>query len=216
MAIALVAMMAPEPAEESQRGEIMPIHTQMTDVDGAWLLAGDLPSLGDANAEVVLVEFGDYQCVACNRFFHQTEGQIIRDYVDTGKVRFIFSDYVIIGPDSAGAAHAAHCARDQDMFWEYHDILYTNWAGENTGWASPENLAGFAVEIGLDTGDWLVCMNEAQHVATIQSNNEKAEALRLPGTPSFFVVGPEGDVTSILGPQSYNVFAEVIERELAR
>ena len=66
----------------------------------------------------------------------------------------IFKDYNIIGPDSVTASHGAHCANDQKLFWEYHDILYSNWTGENNGWASSENLAKFAQEIKLDMNEW--------------------------------------------------------------
>ena len=96
------------------------------------------PILGNPNAPVTLVEFGDYQCHFCNVFFHSTEDSIIKNYIETGKVRMIFKDFNIIGPDSINASHGAHCANDQELFWEYHDILYTNWTGENNGWASPE------------------------------------------------------------------------------
>ena len=93
------------------------------------------PFLGDPDAPITLVEFGDYQCFFCNKFFHETEGILLQNYVETGKVKVIFKDFTIIGPDSINAAHGAHCANDQGLFWEYHDILYSNWTGENNGWA---------------------------------------------------------------------------------
>ena len=182
----------------------------------AFLLDGDPPSLGDEGADVVLVEFGDYQCVACSRFFDHTEDALVRDYVETGKVRLVFRDFTIIGQDSANAAHGSHCAREQGMFWEYHDTLYANWNGENTGWASPENLVRFAAEVGLDGEAWSSCMNEARYEDTIVRSNGVARALELPGTPSFFVIGPQDHITVIPGPQPYDVFSTVIEQELAR
>ncbi len=112
-------------------------------------LANGSPVLGDPNAPITLVEFGDYQCHFCNVFFHSTEDDILKNYIETGKVRMIFKDYNIIGPDSIKASHGAHCANDQGLFWEYHDILYSNWTGENNGWASSKNLAKFAQEICL-------------------------------------------------------------------
>jgi len=102
------------------------------------------PILGDSNAPITLVEFGDYQCHYCNVFFQSIEEDIIKNYVETGKVKMIFKDYNIIGPDSINASHGAHCANEQELFWEYHDILYSNWTGENNGWASPSNLTTFA------------------------------------------------------------------------
>ena len=118
-------------------------------------LANGSPILGNPNAPVTLVEFGDYQCHFCNVFFHSTEEDILTNYVETGKVKMIFKDYNIIGPDSISASHGAHCANEQDAFWEYHDILYSNWTGENNGWASSENLKKFAQEIDLNMETWV-------------------------------------------------------------
>ena len=93
------------------------------------------------NAPITLVEFGDYQCHYCNVFFDTIEEDIIKNYVETGKVKIIFKDYNIIGSDSVKASHGAHCAGEQGLFWEYHDILYSNWTGENNGWASPSKFS---------------------------------------------------------------------------
>ena len=85
-------------------------------------------------------------------FFKILKNDIIKNYVETGKVKIIFKDYNIIGPDSINASHGAHCANEQGLFWEYHDILYSNWTGENNGWASQTNLALFAEEINVEHG----------------------------------------------------------------
>ena len=96
-----------------------------TQVTHETFFANGSPVLGDHDAPITLVEFGDYQCHFCNVFFHSTEGAILEEYVDTGKVKMIFKDYNIIGPDSINASHGAHCAGDQGLFWEYHDVLYS-------------------------------------------------------------------------------------------
>ena len=174
------------------------------------------PILGDPNAPVTLVEFGDYQCHYCNVFFHSTEGDILKNYVETGKVKLIFKDFNIIGPDSVNASHGAHCAADQDLFWEYHDILYSNWTGENNGWASPENLRKYAQEIGLDMEKWSECMAQGTHAQTVLASNDDARALGLTGTPAFFVIGPDGKVTNIFGAQPYESFKNIFEIELEK
>ena len=174
------------------------------------------PILGDPNAPVTLVEFGDYQCHFCNVFFHSTEGDILKNYVETGKVRMIFKDYNIIGPDSITASHGAHCANDQGSFWEYHDILYSNWTGENNGWASSENLLKFAKEINLDIDEWSECMIDAPHSQTILASNNDAKDLGITGTPAFFVIGPDGKVTKLIGAQPYKVFQKTFEIELKK
>jgi len=179
-------------------------------------LANGSPILGNANAPITLVEFGDYQCHFCNVFFHSTEDDILKKYVETGKVKMIFKDYNIIGPDSVNASHGAHCASDQGLFWEYHDILYSNWTGENNGWASSENLEIFAQEIGLDMDVWSECMITGLHSQTIVGSNEDARALELTGTPAFFVIGPDGDTTRLFGAQPLEAFEKVFQEELEK
>ena len=174
------------------------------------------PILGDPSAPVTLIEFGDYQCHFCNVFFHSTEGNILKNYVETGKVKIIFKDYNIIGPDSVNASHGAHCAKDQESFWEYHDILYTNWTGENNGWASSVNLKKFANEIGLDMDVWTQCMLDRIHSQTILASNEDAKNLGITGTPAFFVIGPDGKTTRLFGAQPYDTFEKVFENELQK
>ena len=179
-------------------------------------LANGSPILGNPNAPVTLVEFGDYQCKFCNVFFHSTEDDILKNYVETGRVKMIFKDYNIIGPDSISASHGAHCANDQGLFWEYHDILYSNWTGENNGWASSENLVKFAQEIDLDMDEWSECMKNKPYSQLILASNEDAKNLGITGTPAFFVIGPDGKTTRIFGAQPYEVFENIFEIELKK
>ena len=179
-------------------------------------LANGSPILGNSNAPITLVEFGDYQCHFCNVFFHSTEEDILKKYVETGKVKMIFKDYNIIGPDSVNASHGAHCANDQGLFWEYHDILYSNWTGENNGWASSANLAIFAQEIGLDMNIWTECMADGIHSQKIVGSNEDARTLELTGTPAFFVIGPDGETTKLFGAQPLESFEKIFQEELKK
>ena len=174
------------------------------------------PYLGNPAAPITLVEFGDYQCFFCNKYFHDTEEKLLKNYVETGKVKIIFKDFTIIGPDSVNAAHAAHCADDQGLFWEYHDTLYNNWTGENNGWASSENLLRFAQKIGLNIDEFSQCMIDAIHEGIVLASNEDAKTLGLTGTPGFFVIGPDNTVTKIPGAQPYEVFQKVFETELEK
>jgi len=179
-------------------------------------LANGSPILGNPAATVTLIEFGDYQCHFCNVFFHSTEEDILKKYVETGKVKMIFKDYNIIGPDSINASHGAHCANDQGLFWEYHDILYSNWTGENNGWASSENLGRFAQEIGLDMDVWSDCMLNGKHSQTILASNQDAKSLELTGTPAFFVIGPDGKTSRLFGAQPLETFEKVLDAELGK
>ena len=179
-------------------------------------LGNGSPVLGDNNAPITLVEFGDYQCHFCNVFFHTTEDKIVQKYVETGKVKIIFKDYNIIGPDSVNASYGAHCANEQELFWEYHDILYSNWTGENNGWASSENLLKFAKEINLDLDQWSDCMINGNNSQTILASNEDARALELTGTPAFFVIGTDGETTRLFGARPFETFERIFETELKK
>ena len=187
-----------------------------TQVTHETFFANGSPVLGDPDAPITLVEFGDYQCHFCNVFFHSTEGAILEEYVDTGKVKMIFKDYNIIGPDSINASHGAHCAGDQGLFWEYHDVLYSNWTGENNGWASVENLARYAQETDLDMNAWSECMDKRPHSQRILASNNDAKTLELTGTPAFFVIGPDASqpITRLFGAQPLETFERVFDERL--
>lgn len=180
------------------------------------LIGNGSPALGDKSAPITLVEFGDYQCHFCNVFFHDTKGLIMDNYVKPGKVQMIFKDYHIIGPDSVDASHGAHCAGDQGLFWEYHDTLYENWAGENTRWAQYANLEAFASEMpGLDLDVWIQCMIEKPHSSRILASNNDADTLGLTGTPAFYVINPDGSANLIVGAQPYEEFAAFFDQGLS-
>jgi protein-disulfide isomerase len=172
------------------------------------------PILGSKDAPITMVEFGDYQCFYCNKFYHTTEPDIMKNYVDTGKVKLIFKDLTIIGQDSINAAHAAHCAQEKGKFWEYHDVLYNNWSGENTGWASPENLLAFAKQVGITDSDFNSCMSDAKYTSIIKGSVTDAQTLGLTGTPDFFIIGSDNSVTKIIGAQPYEVFDEIFKSKL--
>ena len=177
-------------------------------------LSNGSPILGDPDAPITLVEFGDYQCHYCNVFFQSIEKDILKNYVDTGKVKIIFKDYNIIGEDSVKASQGAHCANDQGLFWEYHDILYSHWTGENNGWASSENLAIFAQQIGLNVNKWSECMNKGSHSQIILKSNDDARTLELTGTPAFFIINSDGKVSKLFGAQPFEVFKKIFDEQL--
>jgi protein-disulfide isomerase len=185
-------------------------------ITAATFMENGSPILGDPNAPITVVEFGDYQCFFCNKFFHETEDSLLKNYVETGKVKVIFKDFTIIGADSITAANAAHCASDQGKFWEYHDTLYNHWTGENNGWASSDNLLQFAGELGLDTDEFSKCMTDSKYAQSIVNSNQDAKDLGLTGTPAFFIIGPDNKVTKIGGAQPYDVFEKIFNSELEK
>jgi protein-disulfide isomerase len=161
-----------------------------------------------------MIEFGDYQCLNCNRFFHNTEHDILRNYVETGKVKIIFMDFAFIGPDSLIAAQAAHCAQEQGKYWEYHDELYSNWNGENTGWASMNNLKKFAANIDLEHKSFNGCLDSGKYANKVQNNMNIGRQLGVTGTPTFFILKADSDAQKIVGAQPYTTFSAVLDSML--
>ena len=172
------------------------------------------PILGNPNAPITMVEFGDYQCTFCSKFFHETENPIITNYVKTGKVKILFKDYIILGQDSMNAANAAHCANDQKLFWEYHSMLYNNWAGENTGWADLAHLHEFANTLGLDMDVFSTCMSDLKWNELVNLSSKDGQKLGVSGTPTFFVIDQNNDVIKIVGAQHYDVFKQIFDSVL--
>ena len=172
------------------------------------------PILGNPNAPITMVEFGDYQCTFCSKFFHETENSIITNYVKTGKVKILFKDYIILGQDSMNAANAAHCANDQKLFWEYHSMLYNNWDGEDTGWANLGHLHEFANTLGLDMNVFSTCMSDLKWNELVNLSSIDGQKLGVTGTPTFFVIDQNNDVIKIVGAQHYDVFKEVFDSVL--
>jgi len=170
------------------------------------------PILGDLNAPLTMVEFGDYQCTFCKKFFSETEESIITNYVETGKVKILFKDFTVVpGNDSVNAANAAHCANDQEMFWQYHSTLYNNWDGEGTGWASFERLHQFASTLGLDMDEFSECMSKSKWKELVDSSKVDGRTLGVGATPTFFIIDQNNKVLKITGAQHYDVFQEVFD-----
>jgi protein-disulfide isomerase len=178
------------------------------------LTSNSSPILGSKDAPITMIEFGDYQCLYCHKFFNNTESGIIKNYIDTGKVKMIFKDFTIIGQDSVTAANAAHCAQEQGKFWEYHDALYNNWSGENTGWASATNLVQYAKQVSLNSDQFNQCMTQAKYMQVVQGSVSDANTLGLTGTPDFFIIAPDNSVTKVVGAEPYEVFDQIFKSKL--
>lgn len=177
----------------------------------------DAPSLGRPDAPVTIVEFSDYQCPFCQRFFATTLPALKKEYVETGKVRYVFRDYPIdqLHPQARKAAEAAHCAGDQGKFWEMHDLLFQS----QNALALPQ-LAEHARTVGLDGPRFDECLASGRHAGRVERGIADAAAASVQGTPGF-VIGPTttGDViegTPVRGAQTLDTFRQIIDRALAR
>ena len=168
------------------------------------------PIMGDPNAPITILEWGDYQCTFCYKF-HQNTLDIINDeFIETGKVKVIFKDFPLNGPDSKLAAEASYCAHDQDKYWEYHDEIYKNWAGERTGWITREALSKFAESINLDKEEFNKCLDESKYENKINTLYEFGNKIGIDATPSFLVFNDE-KIIKIRGNQPLEVFLKTFD-----
>ena len=167
------------------------------------------PVRGTADAPVTIVEYGDFQCPSCGAFARNTEAELIRRYIDTGKARLVWKNFAWIGDESKRAAQAAACAGDQGKFWEYHDYLYAHQRGENTGYLTNANLKTFASALSLDRTPFDVCLDSGRYKAVVDNDGSEVRRLGLTGTPTFVING-----TRVVGAQPFSVFAAVIDQKL--
>src|SRR3989344_4900241 len=167
--------------------------------------------LGNPAAKVVLIEYGDFQCPFCGRFFQAAEKQIIETYVKTGKAAFVWRDFAFLGEESFRAAEAARCAGEQNKFWEYHDYLFNRQNGENEGAFADANLKRFAGEIGLNQTTFNACFDSGKYKKAVEDATTEGKSLGVNGTPATFVNGQ-----MISGAQPFSVFQKVIDEELKK
>lgn len=189
-----------------------PLNLDMSRTHGTISTAMGSPILGDPNAPVTIVEFGDYQCHQCYNWFHNTKPSITRDYIDTGKVNLVFVDMAFLGRDSSPAAQATYCAEDQGKYWEYHDMLYNAQEDKiDGGWANSERLKAFAFSMGLDMELFESCLDSGKYSKRVQYNTQQARDHDVRGTPGFFIVASDGQL-QIAGAQPLSVFKQILDQ----
>ena len=169
------------------------------------LIQDGSPIMGNPSATITILEWGDYQCTFCHKFHQSTLNTIKQDFIDTGKVKLVFKDFPLNGPDSVLAAEAAYCAQDQGKYWQYHDELYKNWAGENTGWVTPDSLDKFASSVSLDLDQFNRCLKDHKYLDRVNQMYEFGKKIGVDATPSFFVFNNE-KVIKITGNQPLEIF----------
>ncbi|TSA16121.1 MAG: DsbA family protein [Nitrosopumilales archaeon] len=189
---------------------LSPHQTQDTKVTPQTLMQNGSPVLGSPDAAITIVEWGDYQCTYCHAFYKNSEDSLIKEYVDTGKVNFVFRDFPLNGPDSVLAAEASYCANDQGKYWEYHDELYKNWAGEKTGWVNRNSLDQFANTVGIDTTQFDKCLDDKKYEQKVLDNQKFGEKIGINATPTFLIFDSKNG-TKIIGAQPFSVFKQVLD-----
>jgi len=182
----------------------------------------DAPTRGNATAKVTLVEVSDYHCPFCRRQNLQTMPQVLADYVNSGKVRYVFIDYPIaqLHPDAFKSHEAAACAGDQGKYWQMHDLLFTNAPARDAS-----QLTANAGMLGVDTKKFETCLNDGKggpHAPAIRASIARMQQLGVEGTP-LVLIGltpapgtPMKVLATVYGAKPYPEFKTALDQVLAQ
>jgi len=178
----------------------------------------DDPFKGNADAPVTIIEFSDFQCPFCLRFYEQTLPAIMENYVDTGKVKFVYRDLPLdsIHPNARPVHIAAECADEQGKFWEYHDILFdkqVEWQRLSSS-DLQSTLTQYGSDLGLESASFEACLES--DVIADEVNKDSLDAARYgaTGTPAFFIGNEKDGFIKLSGAQPYPVFQAAIDAHL--
>lgn len=167
--------------------------------------------LGNPDAPITIVEYGDYQCPFCARFDSQTKPQIREQYIKPGIVRMVYRNFAFLGPESFAAGEAAECAKDQRQFWAFHDALYAaeeKDAKEFNGNLNRDLFIQLASNAKLDTKAFGECLDSGKYKLAVTQESENARLSGVESTPTFFINGKK-----IAGACPFNAFQQAIDAE---
>jgi len=161
-------------------------------------------AFGPEDAPITIVEFSDFQCPFCKRWFDEVYRPLLAAYPD--KIRFVYRNLPLtsIHPDALSAAEAAMCAGEQKAFWDYHDKLFGNTTLGNAAYLQ------YARDLKLNQSTFETCLNNGKYREQIQADSDFAINLGINSTPTFFING-----LAVVGAQPIDVFKQVIDKELA-
>jgi protein-disulfide isomerase len=186
---------------------------------GKTIVTDNEPTRGNASAKITLVEVSDYHCPFCRRQTLQTMPQLLSEYINTGKVRYVFVDYPIaqLHPDAFKAHEAASCAGDQGKYWEMHDSLFANAPARDAA-----QLSAQAKTIGLDMSKFDACLTSGKHAPPIRDSIVRMQDMGVDGTPLVLIGltpapgSPMKVVSSVYGAQPYSNFKSAIDAALSQ
>jgi protein-disulfide isomerase len=134
---------------------------------------------------------------------------IDKNLIQTGKVRFIYRHFAILGKHSVAAAQASECAREQEKFWPYHDKLFAN--ADSPLAFTERKLKGYATELGLRSEGFNQCLDSGKYLKKVEGETATAASVGARGTPTFFLNGQ-----MIVGAQPFEVFEAAAEKALKK
>ncbi len=201
-----------EPQSTAKSEKEAEITTSQILEDSGAISKGAGPTDGSETATISIVEFGDYQCTYCKRYFEEDYTKIMENYVKTGKVAYTFRDFPLTShPQSLPAALTANCANEQGKFWEMHDMLYE----KQNLWSYKDNFKdtfiSFAKDLKLDEKQFKDCLEQEKYIYKIQKDIKDGVSYKIIGTPTIFI-----EKSKIVGAQPYTTFKAIIDQELKK
>jgi protein-disulfide isomerase len=170
------------------------------------------PILGDLKAPVTLIEFTDYECPFCKKFYKNAMQKLKKQYIDTGKLRLVIRDFPLpFHKNARPAANAAHCAGEQDKFWPMHDALYEG------NKMDTEAIKNHATKIGLKLAPFQSCLNSKRYKKHIDNDMKEAQIAGIRGTPAFILGKTTDNLVSgefISGTRDFNFYKSRIDKLL--
>lgn len=211
--LAVIKQFLQQRSQAQARAQPQPFKPTELSVAGA-------PSLGEQDAVVTMVEFTDYQCPFCRQHSLQTKPRLIRDYVETGKLRYVLREFPIesIHPQAMKAAEAALCAGDQGKYWDITALFF-----QNQRQLKPEQLMAHAEGLELDMAVFKDCFESAKYAEQVRNDLRVGTTAGVRGTPSFFLGITDPDDPSkfkatvfLRGAQPYVAFKQAIDALIAK
>jgi protein-disulfide isomerase len=210
------AQLAAELAELKTR--VPPPSGAMSSGEVRTLTVAGRPTRGADTATVTFIEYSDYGCPYCAQYTREVYPRLMRDYVETGTLRYVFKSYPVeeLHPGAFAAHVAAACAGDQGRYWDMHGRLFTDQANFR-----PPRFVEDARQLGLDRAAFETCLAGSAHEAVIRQDIDEAVRGGVNGTPVFVIALTEpnqGAVTPrrvVVGVQPFEAFKDAIDAALA-
>lgn len=177
-------------------------------------------TLGKADAPITLIEFSDFQCPFCRRFWRDTLPTITKEYIDAGKVKFVYRDFPLsFHPGADPAARAMECAADQSdtLAWKLHDVIFAEQQkqGEGTIQFTADDVKKWALAVpSLNQQTFTSCFDSNTHADEVQKDIADGSAAGISGTPGFWILGPNGKSQKISGAYPYETFVSAFDSML--
>lgn len=172
--------------------------------------------LGNPNADVIIVEYSDFQCPYC-KIFHSTMNDLMYEYGRNGKVAWIFRNFPLesIHKDAKGAAIASECVfriGGNEKFWQYSDYLFAS----STEILSKDNLEKIATDLGIEKEKYNSCINSPEIDTKINADIADGKLIYENdpnfGTPYSFIITKTGIQTKVIGAQPFLKMKELIDK----